>query len=459
MATPEPEIIVDNKRQTKPDEPKQADTLLHRLITFEGEAMQSADRQVLKHMAVNKSRILIPMGHAFLCTRQGHKFTVQAISNQAVVNNQAPFLQWLHHILKSLSKGKVKNNFVKPFAFPLKTRRADDDFDYPYAYAYWAPFSPRPQDGGMLFTRDKPWDESEHPVLDRVGQIVGVNWTALAKAKRKPASVKRKTIVSALGLLALIGLAIPVPITTMAQAEITAHEPFIVTAPMDGVIDKIHVKPGTMVSKGTVLATLNDTTYRNEFTLSGEEKAVAAARYRQTSLSAFINNDAKRDLAVMQAEQQLAGARQDYAADRLAKTKLIADRDGLVIYSDEKDWVGRPVAIGEKIMQIADPERVLLRISTPIADSVTMQSGARVRMFLDADPLKPLEAELLRANYYATPQAGGNLAYEADAKFTDLETTPRIGGRGVAKIYGAKAPFGLWLARKPITALRQRIGF
>ncbi len=421
--------------------------------------MQSPDRQALKHMAVNKSRILLPMGHAFLCTRHGHKFTVEAISNQAVVNNQAPFLQWLRHILKSLNKSKSEANFGKPFAFPLKTLRADDDFDYPYSYAYWAPFSPRPQDGGMLFTRGKPWDESEYPVLDRVGQIVGVNWTALAKAKRKPATARRKIIVNSLLILALIGLAIPVPVTTMAQAEITAKDPFIVTAPMDGVIDKIHVKPGTMVRKGTLLATFNDTTYRNEFTLSGEEKAVAAARYRQTSLSAFIDNDAKRDLAVVRAEQQLAGARQDYAADRLAKTRLIADRDGLVIYSDEKDWAGRPVAIGEKIMQIADPERVLLRMSTPIADSVTLQRGARVRMFLDADPLRPLEAELLRANFYATPQAGGQIAYIAQANFTDLETVPRIGGRGVAKIYGPKAPLGLWLARKPITAVRQRIGF
>ncbi len=459
MPTTEPKIVIDNKSDTPTNASEPADTLLHKLIAFEGEAMQATDRQVLKHMAVNKSRLLIPMGHGFLCTRHDHKFTIEAISNQAVVNNQAPFIQWLRHILKSMSRSKSKSDFSKPFAFPLKTRRGTDDFDYPYAYAYWAPFSPRPQDGGMLFTRSTPWDDSEFPVLDRIGQIIGVNWTALAKARRKPATARRKAIVSGLALLALIGLAIPVPVTTMAQAEITAKDPFIVTAPMDGVIDEIHVKPGIMVRKGTLLATLNDTTYRNEYTLSGEEAAVAAARYRQISLSAFIDNDAKRDLAVVQAEQQLAGARQDYAAERLAKTQLVAERDGLVIYSDEKDWGGRPVAIGEKIMQIADPERVLLRLSTPIADSVTLRRGARVRMFLDADPLKPLEAELVRANYYATPEAGGQLAYIAQADFTNLDTVPRIGGRGVAKIYGPKAPFGLWLARKPITALRQRIGF
>jgi len=271
--------------------------------------------------------------------------------------------------------------------------------------------------------------------------------------------VRRKTVVSTLAVLMLVGLAIPVPVSTMAPAEIIAKDPFIVTAPMDGVIDKIHVKPGTIVKKGTLLATLNDTTYRNEYTLSGEEKTLATARYRQTTLTAFIDNNSKRDIAIAKAEQDLAGARQDYAADMLAKTRLVAQRGGLVIYSDEKDWAGRPVAIGEKIMQIADPNRVLLRISTPIADSVTLRSGARVRMFLDADPLKPLDATLTRADFYAQPQASGNVAFAASADFENLETIPRIGGRGVAKIYGPKAPLGFWLARKPITVLRQFIGF
>jgi len=311
----------------------------------------------------------------------------------------------------------------------------------------------------MLFTRDKPWEDSEKPVLDRIGQIVGISWAAGAKAKRKPATVRRKTVVSTLAILMLVGLAIPVPVSTMAPAEIIAKDPFTVTAPMDGVIDKIHVKPGTMVKKGTLLATLNDTTYRNEYTLSGEEKTLATARYRQTTLTAFIDNKSKRDIAIAKAEQDLAGARQNYAADMLAKTRLVAQRDGLVIYSDEKDWAGRPVAIGEKIMQIADPNRVLLRISTPIADSVTLRSGARVRMFLDADPLKPLDAALIRADFYAQPQASGTVAFAASADFENLEAIPRIGGRGVAKIYGPKAPLGFWLARKPITVLRQFIGF
>jgi len=282
-----PSLVVDKPQNTAPEtpappkEPEAKNTLLHRLIAFEGEVIQAPDRRALKHIAVNKARILLPMGHGFLCTRLGASFKIEAVSNQAVINNQSPFIQWLSHILKSTAKAKnPEQNFSKPFDFSLQSRRDDDDFDYPYAFAYWAPFSPNPDHGGMLFTRDKPWDDSEKPVLDRIGQIVGISWAAGAKAKRKPATVRRKTVVGSLAVLMLVGLAIPVPVSTMAPAEIIAKDPFIVTAPMDGVIDKIHVKPGTMVKKGTLLATLNDTTYRNEYTLSGEEKTLATARYR-----------------------------------------------------------------------------------------------------------------------------------------------------------------------------------
>jgi len=455
MTKPEPVVVAASKAKIK--QTQKPDSLLHRMIAFEGEVLGAQNRLMLKHIAVNKPRILLPIGHAFLCTRRGRHFSVEAISNQAVVNNQAPFLQWLKHILKSTAKHE-DHDFSKPFAFNLKTRRADDDFEYPYSHAYWAPFSPDIHGGGLLLTRDTPWEEAEHSVLARIGQIIGVNWTALAKTKAKPMAARRKYIGGGLAILGLITLAIPVSVTTMAPAEIIAKDPFIVTAPMDGVIETLHVKPGTLVEKGTVLATLNDTAFRNEYTLSGEEKAVAAARYRQASLTAFIDQNSKRDLAVSSAEQTLAAARQDYAADRLAKTRLIANRSGLVIYSDEKDWAGRPVATGEKIMQIADPTRVLLRLLSPIADSDALRSGARVRMFLDAEPLAPIEAKLTRANFYAQPQPGGQLAYEAYADLTGAEAPPRIGGRGVAKIYGSKAPFGYWLLRRPISSARQFLG-
>ncbi len=461
-ASPPKPMVVPTQAAPQSTEPqKKAGDLLQKLIALEGDILNASDKRNLKHIAVNKPRILLPVGHAFLCTWRGHHVRIEAISNQAVVNNQAPFLQWVRHTIKSMAKKNTKDarDFTTSFDFSLQTRRDSDDFSYPFANAYWAPFAPDPHIGGLLFTRDAAWLDAEKPILERLGKITGLGWTALGKAKKAPHPLKRKIIVTGGLLLALAGLLFPVPVSTLAPAEIIAKDPFIVSAPIDGVIDKLHVKPGHLVEAGTVLATLNDTVFRNEYVVAGEEKSVAIARYRQASLTSFVDEKSKRDLAITLAERDLATARESFASERLAKTKLVAMRSGLVIYSDEKDWVGRPVAIGEKIMQIADPTRVLLRIYSPIADSGTLRSGARVRMFLDADPLTPLDAKLIRSNYYAQPQPGGALAYEAYAELEiSPEDTPRIGGRGVAKIYGEKAPFGYWLLRKPISAVRQMFG-
>jgi len=52
------------------------------------------------------------------------------------------------------------------------------------------------------------------------------------------------------------------------------------------------------------------------------------------------------------------------------------------------------------------------------------------------------------------------MAYEA---FGRLEVSadrslPRIGTRGVAKLYGETAPLGYWLLRRPLTIARQFLG-
>jgi len=76
---------------------------------------------------------------------------------------------------------------------------------------------------------------------------------------------------------------------------------------------------------------------------------------------------------------------------------------------------------------------------------------------LDSDPLNPIEATLTTASYYAQKTPDGHMAYEA---FGHLEVSPdtalpRIGTRGVAKLYGETAPLGYWLLRRPLTIARQ----
>lgn len=432
-------------------------TPLQVLIAIEGEALEAKDILSLKHIAVNRPRALLKFGHLIWVRRNGTSISLDAISSQSQFDKTTPFAQWMTSELTTRARKNILDNEAY---WVFENMKDEGSLTYPFAYAFYAPFSPHSKSGGLLFTRDTEFKETERPQIKRLSQIFGVTASALGQKKRARMTLKKRNIF--FGILIAIGLIslIPVPMTTLAPAEIVAEKPYVITAPMDGVVEEILVPPNTMISKETSLVKLVDTVYKNEYILAEQEQVVADAKLRQASLTSFIDNKAKREIAVASAEKSMASARQNYARDRLSKTVIKAPKPGLAIYSDPTDWAGRPVSTGETIIKIADPSRVLLKIDVPLSVGETLQNETRVRMFMDSDPLTPIEAELISASFYAQATPNGQMAYEAYAALDISKTSefPRIGTRGVAKIYGETAPLGFWLLRRPITIARQFLG-
>lgn len=129
----------------------------------------------------------------------------------------------------------------------------------------------------------------------------------------------------------------------------------------------------------------------------------------------------------------------------------------MLIYSAKSEWIGRPVATGERIMEIGDPERTQIRIDLDVSDALTVQEGGRVSLFLDGDPLRPVEGTITRASYRPVPNGDSQLVYRVHAAFSDGQPR-RIGLRGVARISAEDVPLWFYLFRRPIAAVRQRLG-
>lgn len=455
---------ISNKPVSNKPSPKSAQlSKLETLLRLEGEALGAKDFLALKHIAVNRSRALISCGHIIWVRRNGANVKLSAITAQDQFDPNTPFAQWLQAQLKSRAQSGELDHAA---TWQFKSQRSTDAFSYPFTHAHYAPFAPHAKSGGLLFTSDTAFAQTAYPLLARLGHIFGVSDAAMRSKKRARMSGRKRvyffSTLIALGLIALI----PVPITSLAPAEIVAAQPFVISAPINGVVKTILVPPNSTVSQGTPLVQLEDTTLRNEFILAQQEFNLAEARRRQASLRAFIDHDAKRELAIAEAELKLATANMNYAKERMALTVITAPQDGLALFTDLSEWTGRPVSTGEAILKIADPTRVLLRIDAPLAHGKSLQSGARVRLFLDADPIHAISAQLSRASYQATPTPEGGMAYETYAHFDSNDISDdkssgqrlRIGGRGVAKIYGETAPIGYWLIRRPLTLARQILG-
>ena len=442
-------------RPVTPQKAKQArPTTLENLIRLEGEAIAATDVLSLQHQAVNRPRVMLDCGHIFWVSRKGGSLKILAVTSQEQMERHTPFGQWLTQTLKTRAR---KGDLDSTSSWQLQTQRDESQINYPFIHAHYSPFSPDPKAGGLLFTFTAPPPEAHIPIMARLGEVYGLVHAARRGAKRaRMAPRKRNLFYGTILALGLIGM-IPIPMTTLAPAEVVADTPFILSAEFDGVIKDMLVAPNAKVHAGDPLVRLDDVTLRNELVLAEKELQLAEVRRRMAGLRAFVDAESKRELAVADAEAELAKAHRDYAQERLEKTILRAPRDGLALFSDVSELTGRPVSNGEAILRIAEPSRVLLRLHAPLTHGEALREGARVRMFLDSDPVAPLEAKLTRASYRASSVPEGGMAFEAHANLTE-DDIPRIGARGVAKIYGENAPLAYFLIRRPLTLARQMTG-
>jgi hypothetical protein len=260
-------------------------------------------------------------------------------------------------------------------------------------------------------------------------------------------------------ILAIAVMFLPVRQSVLAPAEISPRNPLVVTAPIDGVIEAMHVAPNAKVVEGARLFSLDRTGLRNRATLAEKSVAVAQADFQRARQKAFSDPRSKGDVGVLGAEVAQKQAELSYTRELLARAEIVAGRSGIAIYADPSDWIGKPVRLGEKVLAIADPAALELTIWVPVGDAIGMMPGAEILFFLDTDPLNPIRARLVRAAYEAEVTPNDVLAYRAKAELAEGEPLPRIGLKGTAKVYGEEVSLFFYLMRRPIAALRRTIGY
>ena len=332
---------------------------------------------------------------------------------------------------------------------------------FPFPHLFWFPVYRMSSGGhgGIVLASERPIADGAAVLAERVSGTAAHAATILAK--RAPRRVLRVggRILLALGVsAAAILLAWPVPMTALAPMEVAPRDAFVVAAPIDGVIEDILVTPNQSVAEGEPLVRYVDTATRNQLEIAERDLAVAEAKLRQAMQMAFADERAKRDLAQARSEIALKRAEREFAREIAGKSVIVAPRAGVVIYADRKDWIGKPVSTGQKILDLADVGQVELRAHLPVADILDLQPGARVRAFLDGDPLRPVEARLDFVSYQARPIEGLGLGYRVQAQFAPGQALPRAGARGTAQLFAGQAPLALHLFRRPLVWARQKLG-
>ncbi|GJL65604.1 MAG: hypothetical protein NPIRA05_05750 [Nitrospirales bacterium] len=440
-------------------------SILLALLQLESQVRKAQTVKELCFLLANETRRLVDFRQAciFSITPKGRvRGRVEAVSSVTVVDRNAPMITWIERVISELwEQGSLKD------PGPLSSTQCSTDLQpdwksFAFPHVLWCPLIAADQQviGGLWLTRETPWQDGEVQLIRRFSETVSHAWQALGGTKRR---VKNWKILTnwIWGVLVVVMAAmwLPVRLSTLAPVEVVPRNPSVVTAPLDGVLGEILVHPNTLVQAGQTLFRYEDTKFRNQFEVAEKNLSVTWMEYRKVSQGAFTDYDTGAGMPVQASEVRLKEAERDYAWDMLQQVEVKASRTGIVIFTDKSEWTGKPVVVGERIMEVADPQEFELKIDLPVADAIVLREGAEVEVFLNANPLQAISAQLVHASYHASILPTNALAYQVEAEFTDPPEDIRIGWQGTAKIYGEPVTLFFYLFRRPLGILRQTLGF
>ena len=431
------------------------------LLEFERRIRSSSSNREVAFRAVNESTGALAFDQAILWRIDAlSRPMVVAASGLADVTVDSPYQQWLVKLVRST----VREPFTapQPVVFTdLPEGLAAEGEEWCRAQLLHCPLAGPDGNplGGMIFMRGSAFSEAEVAIAEWIAQTAAFGLWAWRKEqprlRRWMKGRNRAALAGGIVVLVLLLGVIPVRLTALAPAEITPLRPIPVTAPVDGVVNKVLVKPNQEVKAGQVLAVLDDTTVRNRLAVAEKSLEIARADLQRAVYKSFSDEASRLELQVLEARVREKIAETGHLSEVMERLTLVAPQGGIAIFSDAEEWAGKPVQVGQRVLVIADPSLVDVTAYLAPEDAVELVNGSEVTMYLHVDPLSPLSAAITRSSYEAAPGPDGKLAYLVRADLSAGQERPRVGLRGTAKLSAGRVSLAFYLFRKPLAFLRR----
>jgi RND family efflux transporter MFP subunit len=201
-----------------------------------------------------------------------------------------------------------------------------------------------------------------------------------------------------------------------------------IVAGFDGYVRTAPFRAGDIVTEGDVLATLDDRDLQLERT-RWQSQADQGQRQYQAALG--TTNAAEVQIFTAQIEQ--ARAQVALLDEQIARTRIAAPFDGVVVTGDLSQSLGSPVGRGEVLFELAplDDYRVILQVDE--RDVRHVEEGQSGQIVLAGFTDEPLPFSVRRLTPVSTPEEGRNY-FRVEAELTEAPERLRPGMEGVGKI-------------------------
>lgn len=445
---------------------------LAKLIQLEYNCKNCENDTELYYILVNQTRSLVDYDQAVLLTTSlNSKLTPVAISDMTAVDSTSPYVQFVNEFTNyyiNLNKeniGEVHNININELDESLKKQIKN----YSPSNILWVPLKTIKNnieiEFYLLLFKNSSFNEKEIEIIKHISESYKYFLFSVRKCGLKTflENFKFKSKYFKYGLLALIlVMFIPVRMSVLAPFEVKAKDPFVVTSPIEGAVDEIKISPNEFVKKDQLVVKIKDTDLSNNYEVALRKLETIKAQLHTVKQVSFYDSDRKTEINKLESEVKLKVAELEYAKSQLEKTNIYAKSEGIAIIKNPNDWIGKPVVTGERIFLVAKQKQIELKIMLAVSDALFLQENADVKIFIDNKVFESWDAKISNISYEPELTPENILSYKIIADFNDLnqnDEAPTIGLRGTAKIYSDEVSLFFYLFRKPITGLRQFIGW
>ncbi len=444
---------------------------ISKLLQLEHNCRNCESIKELYYQIVNETRTLVNYSQAVLLTVDfSGKYKVVGISDISVVDSTSPYVQWIENIIIDLNNNeKSKDIFVVDTKTDLKQIDFKSMHEFSPSNILFIPLKSIKENREinyiLLLFKEEKWLEKDILILKHLSSslayfLFAMRSTGISQIFKK-ISLKNKYLKISIFLLIIL-MFLPVRLSVLAPLEVEAKNPYVVTSPLNAVIEEVKVFPNDKIEKEQLLVKFDDVDFNNNYLVAKRTLDVANAQLHTVKQSSFFDATQKSQISQLESQVKLKEAELNFAQEQLGKTKIYAKEDGIAIINNPNDWKGKPVTTGERVFLIAKPQSIELKIMLPVSEAIFLEENALIKAFFDNDPTNSWSGKVKYISYKPELTEQNVLSYKITADFDDIKENgyiPSIGLRGTAKIYSKKVTLFFYLFRKPITAVRQWIGW
>lgn len=229
----------------------------------------------------------------------------------------------------------------------------------------------------------------------------------------------------------VIGLGtVPVAYEVTTASRLEGSVQRTLSAPENGFIQTVNVRPGDSIKKGQVLIQLDDRDL-----LLQQQKAKNEIRQLESRFGQALATSDRTELGIIQAGIAEAEAGLALIEQQLTRLSLSSPLDGIVLEGDLTQSLGAPVALGDKLMTLTPSLDFRIILDIQETDIKNVNLGQTGRIAFSAEPSKHYRIAVRRISPMAILKEGNNV-FEVGAQF-DEPVSPllRPGFEGLAQLY------------------------